>query len=411
MIEIRRQYKIIGLLIIASFIFNFLPVNHGISTSNSEIDSLIGETSDILNEVYQTAPSDPLINIEVENSESVDMEPADTTESGYWVTIENETENSDIRISKTYIEAAQKFEIIEENANITQVKLYIRYVDLLNGDGDYPRGTMTVSTDNNGEPGNVLGTTTLEEGFLTASGEPLDLGLPSGPKWKTYTFSKPINVKQGFYWIVLSDTGNHEAGYWEWHTQTDLTNGDTGVWAVKSTHDGSWVLNPDAPCDLLSEVKICPISEPEPEPMKYWFIFTRHGKKKSLSYNVTFTVEHEIKTKLNKEINFFLINIETIDPVIAPKSETTDRVILGVIISNFKSLLIFLQDEFQIDEYQFVVIVLKVPWIITEYKYYHVTKVLSSKHWCKRKPNHKHGYKHTGKQNHNQNHRQKKDKW
>ncbi|MFX0052903.1 MAG: hypothetical protein ACFFAJ_09515, partial [Candidatus Hodarchaeota archaeon] len=198
MIEIRRQYKIIGLLIIASFIFNFLPVNHEVSTSNSENDSLIGETNDIPNEVYQTAPSDPLINAEVENSESVDMEPDDTTESGYWLTIENETENSDIRISTTYIEAAQKFEIIEENANITQVKLYIRYVDLLNGDGDYPRGTMTVSTDNNGEPGNALGTTTLEEGFLDADGKPIDLGLPSGPKWKTYTFSKPINVKQGF---------------------------------------------------------------------------------------------------------------------------------------------------------------------------------------------------------------------
>lgn len=420
MIETRRQYKIIGLLIIASFIFGFLPVNHEVSSSNPENNSLIGEDSDIPNKVYQTVPSDPLIdknvvNSELEGTEPTDTEPTDTTESGYWLIIENETENSDIRISTTYIEAAQKFEIMEENANITQVKLYIRYVDLLNGDGDYPRGSMTVSTDNNGEPGIPLGTTTLEEGFLDVEGKPLDLGLPSGPKWKNYIFSKPITVNQGFYWIVLSDTGNHEAGYWEWHTQSDLTNGDTGVWAVKSTHDGSWVPNPDAPCDLLSEVKILSISEPEPdpepEPVKYWFIFTRHSKKKTLSYNVTFTVEHSIKTKLNKRIDIFLIDIETIEPVITTKSKTSDKVILGVIISNFRSFLIFLQEEFQIDLYQRVVIIIKVPRNNADNKSYYVVKVLSFGRWCKRKHNYKHRHKHKRKHNHQHNHQQKKDKW
>ncbi|MFX0184968.1 MAG: hypothetical protein ACFE95_17940, partial [Candidatus Hodarchaeota archaeon] len=242
MIEIKSQYKIIGLLIIASFIFAFLPVNHKISILNSENDSSVGENSDIQNEIYQTTPFDPLIDKNSENSESTDSEPAniasETTESDYWLIIENETENSNIRRSPTYIEIAQKFEIMEENANITQVKVHIRYIDLYK-DGDYPRGSLSVYNDNNGEPGVPLGTTPLEEVF-----GPLDLGIGIGPTWVIYTFFTPIRVSQGFYWIVLSDTGNQAVGYWEWYTQRDLTNGDSGDWAVKSTHDSSWELNP-----------------------------------------------------------------------------------------------------------------------------------------------------------------------
>ncbi|MFX1286814.1 MAG: hypothetical protein ACFFB5_24460 [Promethearchaeota archaeon] len=421
MIEIKSQYKIIGLLIVASFIFSSLLANLEVSTSNSETDSLISKNNDISNEVCQAAPSDPLIKMNVENSEPTDSEPtniaSETTGSDYWLIIENETKSSDTRRSTTYIEAAQKFEIMEENANITQVKLYILYVDLYK-DGDHPCGSVSIFNDNNGEPGVPLGTTPLEEVFGS-----LDLGVDIGPTWVNFTFPTPIRITQGFYWIVLSDTGNQAVCYWEWYTQRDLNNGDSGDWAVKSTHDTSWELNPDNnPSDLLSWVKITPISEPEPdpepkpepEPVKYWYIFTKHGMRRrwTLSYNVTFTIEHDSKIKFNKRIDIFRINIETIELVSECTNPRTSnkKVILGVIISNTRSFLIFLQDEFQIESYQRVIIIFKIPRNNTDNKFYHVMKVISFNRRQRQRNQHEEKHKHKRKHNHKKNSHHQKQK-
>ncbi|MFX0185698.1 MAG: hypothetical protein ACFE95_21645, partial [Candidatus Hodarchaeota archaeon] len=203
--------------------------------------------------------------------------------------------------------------------------------------------------------------------------------------------------------------------------QRDLTNGDSGDWAVKSTHDSSWELNPDQnPSDLLSWVKITPISEPEPnpepepEPEKYWYIFTQHGKKRrwTLSYNVTFSIEHESEIKSNKRIDIFLIDIETIELVSeCTNPRTSDKVILGVIISNTKSFLIFLQDEFQIESFHLVLVIFKVPRSNADNQFYHVVKVISFNH--QRKQRDQHEQKHKQKNNHKKNnrHRKQKDKW
>ncbi|MFX0087652.1 MAG: hypothetical protein ACFFAU_18525, partial [Candidatus Hodarchaeota archaeon] len=265
---IRNQYKIIGLSIIVVFIFNCFPVHN--ETAFQETNSVVDEIDNITIEEYPSPSFPSLVETGYEESEPTNtiitdivspvVSPEDTIISDYWLIIENETENNDIRISTTYIEAAQKFEITEEICNITQIKLYIRYIDLFK-DGNYPQGTVSIFNDNTGVPGIQLGTTTLEEGFAS-----LDLGVAIGPSWVTYTFSNPITVIQGYYWIVLSDTGNQAKGYWEWFTQDDQTNGDTGDWAAKSTHDGEWVLNPFPPGDLLSEVRIISESIIEPEP-------------------------------------------------------------------------------------------------------------------------------------------------
>ena len=183
---------------------------------------------------------------------SLDFEILDVTAQEDWRSIENETTDPDIRNSVTYLEAAQKIEIKEDYANITETSVYIRYIDL-EKDGQIPHGNVSIFSDDNGEPGIQLGTVTLEEGFAS-----LDLGTPIGPAWVKYIFLDPINVTKGYYWIVLNDTGNQADGYWTWYTQDDLTNGDAGDWAAKATHSGSWVLNPFPEGDLLSAIRIVP---------------------------------------------------------------------------------------------------------------------------------------------------------
>ncbi|MFX1334294.1 MAG: hypothetical protein ACFFAM_07615, partial [Promethearchaeota archaeon] len=237
-----------SLLIIAFFIFTSSTLNHENLLSNQANDDIADDNNSFPNDVYEYDISQ--LSVETSETEISGTIITDSSTNDYWLIIENEIEDSDTRVSTTYIEAAQKFELTEENANITQIKLYIRYIDLFK-DGEYPHGTVSIFNDNTGKPGTPLGTTTLEEGFAS-----LDLGVSIGPTWVTFTFLEPINVVQGFYWIVLSDTGNQAVGFWEWYTQDDLTNGDTGDWAAKSSHEGNWVLNPFPPGDLLSEIRI-----------------------------------------------------------------------------------------------------------------------------------------------------------
>ena len=371
-----------SLLIIAFFIFGSSTVNHENLLSNQIIDKT-DDNNTFPNNVYETDLSQLSVEIADETSETADI---NSGAYDYWLIIENETEDSDTRVSATYIEAAQKFEIVEENANITQIKLYIQYIDLFK-DGEYPQGTVSIFNDIDGEPGTPLGTTTLEEGFAS-----LDLGVSIGPTWITFTFLDPINVVQGFYWIVLSDTGNQAAGFWEWYTQDDQTNGDTGDWAAKSSHDSSWVLNPFPPGDLLSEIRILtmnsePEPEPEPEPEYYTHVFESHGKGK-VKYVVTLKIEkytikksgieykssekpfHKAceKRGLNKRIDWlkfkeasngfvFLIEIKNIEICSSKKCDGSDKVTLGVIASNIKS---FISEVSQIDSFQCEAIVFRV---------------------------------------------------
>ncbi|MFX0209283.1 MAG: hypothetical protein ACFFDT_25090, partial [Candidatus Hodarchaeota archaeon] len=142
-----------------------------------------------------------------------------------WRSIDNETADSDTRVSTTYLEVAQEFQIKEDYANITQISLFIQYIDLAKG-GEIPHGNVSIFDDNSGEPGKKLGTTRLEEAFGF-----LDLGVSIGPTWVLYTLPKPINATKGSYWLVLNDTGNQAAGYWEWFTQDDQNIEDAGDWA------------------------------------------------------------------------------------------------------------------------------------------------------------------------------------
>jgi len=271
----------------------------------------------------------------------------ETTDSEYWLTIEDEVVDLDGRLSLTYITAAQKFEITEKYANITEISVYLTYIDLAN-DGKTPHGTVSIFTDDNGLPGVPLSTITLEEKFGS-----LDLGVSIGPTWIDCLFANPIMITQGLYWIVLNDTGEQAFGSWEWFTQDDLTNGDSGDWAAKATHTGNWVLNPFPPGDMLSKVKIVPTSAPpeippEEEEDTYSYIFTHPGNGK-WSYNLTITIEDssaiilksnkQCKSKLSKftfETATFVV-IHLPDKTSGYTSDSSDKIIYGMIRCNIKS--------------------------------------------------------------------------
>ncbi|MFX0173918.1 MAG: hypothetical protein ACFE9L_18695, partial [Candidatus Hodarchaeota archaeon] len=83
---------------------------------------------------------------------SADFQILNVTAKEDWRSIENETGGQlDLRDSRSFLEVAQKIEIKEDYANITQVRVYITYVDIpesLGGlDGDYPHGNVSIYDD------------------------------------------------------------------------------------------------------------------------------------------------------------------------------------------------------------------------------------------------------------------------
>ncbi|MHA1974999.1 MAG: hypothetical protein ACTSW1_18560 [Candidatus Hodarchaeales archaeon] len=173
-----------------------------------------------------------------------------------WRKIENDTSSStwDVRASTTYLEIAQELIIQENYANISEVRVYIKYNDITNGDGFTPTGNVSIFSDNSGEPGSMIATTTMEQGFGS-----LDLGSSIGPTWVTYTFLNPVKVTKGKYWLVLNDTSDQTKGTWDWYTQRDASTGNTSSWAYRDDRT-TWYVNsaPQADSDLISAIRIVP---------------------------------------------------------------------------------------------------------------------------------------------------------
>ncbi|MHA1996232.1 MAG: hypothetical protein ACW97Z_16995, partial [Candidatus Hodarchaeales archaeon] len=224
-------------------------------------DSLIKINStsyDTQNSIIQGNPTEHNTSFSTDNSltnfslNSQDFYISNVSAKEDWRLIENEIADVDPRNSLTYIEVAQEFEINDNYANITKVEVYIKYIDL-SKDGQYPQGSVSIFNDSSGEPDTLLGTSALEEKF---GDPPLDLGIPVGPAWPIYSFPEPISVTKGSYWLVLNDTGNQSAGYWEWYSQDDQTNEDAGDMLAKGNHGDSWVVNPFPQGDILSTIRV-----------------------------------------------------------------------------------------------------------------------------------------------------------
>ncbi|MFW9904435.1 MAG: hypothetical protein ACFFFH_08895 [Candidatus Thorarchaeota archaeon] len=222
------------------------------SSSLDTQDSSIGEISGDPDKHDTTITLSPLNNF---TRNSIDLVIQDVIAEEDWRIIENDTSDPFNATSTTWLEVGQKFNITDNFSNITSVEIYLKYFDV-NSLGDFPHGNISIFTDSSGKPGTQLGTTTLEDEF---GSPPYNWGPPPiGPAWVTYTFPKPINVTKGSYWLVLNDTGNQAEGYWEWYGQDDSTNGDTGDWAAKSTHGGSWTIVTLPTIDILSAVRVLP---------------------------------------------------------------------------------------------------------------------------------------------------------
>lgn len=220
------------------------------SSSLDTQDRSIGEIKGNPSEHNTTLTLSPLTDFSIS---TLDMVIQDVTAEEDWRSIENETSEAfNATSTEGWLEVGQKFNITDNYANITSVEVFLKYFDVNSG-GDFPHGNISIFTEDSGKPSTQLGTTTLEEGF---GSPPWNWGSPIGPAWVTYTFPKPINVTKGSYWLVLNDTGNHAEGYWEWYGQNDLTNGDAGDCAAKSTHDGTWQLVAFPEVDILSAIRV-----------------------------------------------------------------------------------------------------------------------------------------------------------
>ncbi|MHA2031385.1 MAG: hypothetical protein ACW99Q_18570, partial [Candidatus Kariarchaeaceae archaeon] len=176
-----------------------------------------------------------------------------------WREIESNYTDDANRNTRDYtdpvVSAAQQFSVSEPYANITQGRIYQWYEDKIDGDFKMPTGNISIFTDASGEPGAMLGTTTIENPYVGFE------GIILGPLWRTYTFPNPIKVTQGTYWLVLNDTTNDGAvGGWGWYTRLDSVSGNYGSWAYKDTHTGNWYVNgpPAGDSDLICAIRILP---------------------------------------------------------------------------------------------------------------------------------------------------------
>jgi len=247
------------------------------SSSVDTIDASIGEVKGNPSRHNTTLTFSNLTNF---SRNSLDMVIQNITAEEDWRLIENETSDSDALISISFLEVGQKFEVKDDYANITSVEVLLKYIDVAI-DGEIPHGNVSIFSDNSGKPGNQLSTTLLEEEFGF-----LDTGPVWDPAWATYSFPKPINVTKGFYWLVLNDTGDKTKGYWEWYCQDDLTNGDAGVWVVKSAHDGNWSVDPFlGATDILSAIRVLPTDA------NWDNLIYSNPKEVSMTYNIDYKLD------------------------------------------------------------------------------------------------------------------------
>ncbi|MFW9779175.1 MAG: hypothetical protein ACFFE8_10010 [Candidatus Heimdallarchaeota archaeon] len=228
-----------------------------------------------------------------------------------WRTIENNVSNADSLSSTSFVEAGQKFDIKEDYANVTEVSIFLKYIDTVGLDGKNPHGNVSIHDDNSGEPGKQLGTTTLEEGFGS-----LDIGPVIPAAWISYRFPVPINLTRGSYWLVLNDTGIPVEGSWEWYAHEDTSFGDAGDIALKTSHADTWSLNPfpyDSH-DIISAIRILPtdgnwnnLTYTSPSDIKMNYTTTDGGYTlSSFSFKGNNTFFHEFNTTTS--VSFMLLN-------------------------------------------------------------------------------------------------------
>ncbi|MFW9854757.1 MAG: hypothetical protein ACFFFG_06835 [Candidatus Thorarchaeota archaeon] len=251
---------------------------------------------------------DPLV---ASSQEAVFFQIQEVIAQEDWRAMENNISSADSLSSTSFVEAGQKFEIKEDYANITEVSVFLKYVDAIGLDGNIPHGNVSIHDDNSGEPGKQLGTMTLEEGFGS-----LDIGPAIPAAWISYRFSVPINLTKGSYWLVLNDTGIPAEGSWEWYAQEDTSLGNAGDIVLKTSHVDTWSLNPfpyDGH-DIISAVRILPtdgnwnnLTYTSPSDIKMNYTTTEGGYTlSSFSFEANNTLSHEFNTTTS--VSFSLLN-------------------------------------------------------------------------------------------------------
>ncbi|MFW9777533.1 MAG: hypothetical protein ACFFE8_01685 [Candidatus Heimdallarchaeota archaeon] len=126
-----------------------------------------------------------------------------------------------------YYEVAMSFNITEEFANITN----LRIINDFNPLGS-PQGTLYIV--------NSTGSGNPDDSQILS--EKLSL-LTTGVQWDTYTFSSPVLLTKGTYFVVMNDTLQDPSNYWLWYWQHDLIDdgSEDGTAYYKSFDHSTWL--------------------------------------------------------------------------------------------------------------------------------------------------------------------------
>ncbi|MHA2052672.1 MAG: hypothetical protein ACW99F_03645, partial [Candidatus Hodarchaeales archaeon] len=178
-------------------------------------------------------------------TDSISITNSTVTATADWRLIENldntfrTPKDSDPNGDEFY-EVAMSFNITEDWVNLTKVRIILDQNLLGTPEGEL----YIVNSTSGGDPDD---TDILSESLTL---------LRTAVNWDTYTFTDPILLPNGTYFLVMNATVYDSSNYWSWYWQNDLSDdgNEDGIAYYKDFDHGAWTRWDPATLPLQIEV-------------------------------------------------------------------------------------------------------------------------------------------------------------
>ena len=202
------------------------------------------------NELSGGVPTTQTDSISITNSTSFNRQEgwfniSDVTATADWRLIENldntgRTPKDSDPDGDEFYEVAMSFNITEDWVNLTKVRIILDQNLLGNPEGEL----YIVNSTSGGDPDD---TDILSESLTL---------LTTAVNWDTYTFTNPILLPNGTYFLVMNATVYDIDNFWKWYWQNDLSDdgSEDGIAYYKDFDHGTWTKWDPATIPLQIEV-------------------------------------------------------------------------------------------------------------------------------------------------------------
>ncbi|MFW9777534.1 MAG: hypothetical protein ACFFE8_01690 [Candidatus Heimdallarchaeota archaeon] len=219
-----------------------------------------------------------------------------------------------------YYEVAMSFNITEAFVNVTKVRIINNFNPL-----GSPQGTLyIVNSTGAGQPD--------DNQVLT---EKLTLQV-TGIQWDTYTFSSPVFLTKGMYFVVMNDTLQDPSNYWLWYWQHDLIDdgSEDGTAYSKQFSHSTWQPWGGGIATLPLQIEALPlefngtdyVNRTYTDPYSLGFSYNTSAGNRELTtftwfaWNDTATHSFQTNTSVTFELTFVANYTYSLNPILAGSS-------------------------------------------------------------------------------------------